>query len=91
MSAESHVYERDRAPMGAPPPLRYWVKRDAYEFVLALPEAAHEGGQPEPPWFQLWGRGHARTHGLGLTLAELDAFYADLRQVMEFLRDEGYR
>jgi hypothetical protein len=66
----------------------YLVKRSAYEFVLAVPEAQTPSHRERPAVFQMHFRNQPPGQGFMLDLQGLEDFYESLSRLMDYVRIE---
>jgi len=69
----------------------YLVKRPSYEFSFAIPEDRPLFFSANRALFQLRLKDQRQAHSLVLTLDELEDFYAELSQLMAYLKAERER
>jgi hypothetical protein len=66
----------------------YWVKRPAYELALAVPQASHAGARGARPRVCVRVKTPRQGRGFILEMPEVEQFYGDLLQMIEYMQSE---
>jgi hypothetical protein len=86
MGTDSHWELNDSAYQ-----VMYLVKRPAYEFALAIPEALPLFQSADRTFVQVRFRGRCQSQSFVLSWEELEDLYQGLSQLVEYLRTERER